>query len=207
METKNKKPLEILVVEDNPKFLEVSKSVANQESGLNINYAVNYEEAIKLLDSKQIEGIVTDLFFPAVTVSAKKIYEKEGEKVGVIRGRDRTHKSNPFNELSEEPSGLLIGEYALKKDIPFIIVSQGSRHFGDLGEVRYFIQAITNKMYDLKKDGKLRLNDMSSELLKYLSKENKEIYDLFLYRGQHANKEKSEDWKDAFDYIKKEIEN
>ena len=46
------KSLDILVIEDNSKFIEIARSVYDKDSTINPAYAQNYEEAIKLLERR-----------------------------------------------------------------------------------------------------------------------------------------------------------
>jgi len=77
------KPVEILVVEDKPAYIEVAKSVYDNDINLNTSYASTYEEALSQIGQRGFEGVVTDLFFSSNTVSAKQIYMEIGRKLGV----------------------------------------------------------------------------------------------------------------------------
>ncbi|MDO8740526.1 MAG: hypothetical protein Q7J54_03040 [Candidatus Woesearchaeota archaeon] len=63
METK--KPLEILVIEDTPEFMEVAKSVYDNDTNIIPRYASTYEEAIKILKETEVQCVISDLFFPS----------------------------------------------------------------------------------------------------------------------------------------------
>jgi len=60
----NEKNLEILVVEDNPSYLDVAKSYFNSISSLKADYATTRDEAIAKLNSKTYDGVITDRGLP-----------------------------------------------------------------------------------------------------------------------------------------------
>mgnify|MGYP001563605405 CR=1 FL=1 len=141
-----------------------------QDSGVHTSYALTYEEAMAYLQSSRVDGVITDLFFPSETnwadkflpeirkESLKKMVEK-GELPNILSWsyerlsnydknlvvgfdlnaqRDITVKD--YRDVSENPSGLGIGLHCLQEKIPFIMISQGSRHGGNLGLIRYALQ-------------------------------------------------------------------
>lgn len=124
-------PLEILVVEDMPMFVENAKQVLTQE-GVKVDIAMDYNEAIKKINSKKYDGCLIDLYFPEKKGSGNKELGKtildECEKEGIKRGIESLREEICSKDESEQPLGLLIGKTLKEKGIPFVIVS--SVYFG-----------------------------------------------------------------------------
>lgn len=64
-----KKQLDILIVEDNQQYREVAKETLEKYGGrdrfnLNPQYVSTYQEAIDILNTKSIDAVISDLFFP-----------------------------------------------------------------------------------------------------------------------------------------------
>ena len=147
------KPLNILVVEDTPEFLEVSKKVYGADDKIVARYASTYEEAVEQTHQERPDGMITDLFFPSQISWVDRVYQEI--KSNIQREIDDFKKDQKsdyillkdFRKLSENPSGLGILQYCLERKIPLVVLSQGERHKGDLAVVRRasrYISALSN---------------------------------------------------------------
>ena len=134
MEDQTKKPLEILVVEDKENYLKAAKEAA-ETTKHNIKYAINYEEGLKVLENEKVDRIITDVFFPGKTISAKEYYWNILKELNLVNDN---YNRTLFN-LREEPSGLLIAEYAMKKKIPFLFITDQDTHGQDMSILRNFL--------------------------------------------------------------------
>ena len=199
---KTQKPLETLVVEDNSEFINVARSVYDNDPSLITHYSSTYEEAFNQIKQKKFDGIITDLFFPSNTISTKKIYSEIGRGLGLNPEQDYDQYKEPqsFAKLKEEPSGLLVVEFCIEKEIPFVILSQGNRHHGELGAVRYFMGDISDKIDEFEKDGK---EYKSTKLLEFLKQKQKPFYYRFL-NSNGVDKGNPETWKKAIEYLQTE---
>ena len=96
---KQRKPLEILIVEDRPEQQEDIKELFHTRGDLiKADYGATLEEAYVLLEKKAYDGIMTDAFFP----------EKEGSH--------------------EDLNGDKIVNYAMENKIPWVVVTSTDRH-------------------------------------------------------------------------------
>ena len=146
--------LETLVIEDTPEFREVAERVYSKKLDLNCTYVSNYHEAIDYLDNHRVDQVISDLFFPSQIDFTKKLFEesesatrefKELEGIWEIENArkmtfnaiDSRRPYELFTSLSQNPSGIAIALYCMERKIPYSIISQGDRHKGDLGIVRY----------------------------------------------------------------------
>ena len=204
MENKTNK-LEILVIEDQQQNIAIARSAFEGKSEMQFHYSSNYEDSLKVINERKIDGIITDLFFPASTISAKKVYEDLENQLEMRK----TYRVEAFNELEEEPSGLLIAEKAINLDIPLIILSQGDRHVGGLGAVRYFfeelkrrLQLMVSPVFGDSGEEKEIYKDIISKnaLLGHLVKHHLDIKDLFLNRNG-VDKNSYGTWNNALEYI------
>ena len=204
METKK---LELLVIEDNTKFLEVAKKAYGENDIYVAHYVSTYEDAIDYLDTHKVDVVISDLFFPARTDFRKTLVKEielglqamleKGKKFYKTIGYDEEKITRDyhrqFEDLTEIPSGLEIARYCSKKDIPFCLASQGDRHGGDLAIVRATMRGIESQwLTDLK-----------------ISKEDP-FPDISVYDAGDVDKSKERTWIDAIDYayeIKNKIEN
>lgn len=231
MEEQTKKPLEILVIEDTPEFMEVAKSVYDNDENIRPNYAFTYEEAMGVLRSKKVDMVVTDLFLPSqidwkgkyaseieeninsfVDEQRTKLsaeYSEEEIKEAEKQVKEKLKPKNPFaldyvpvklspaynkiefiedtlkrleeyRGLKENPAGLGIASYCLEHSTPFVTVSQGERHEGNLAIVRKAVQEIKE------------FKGVSNDFLMYA----------LLYGGGEVDKKKPQVWEDAVKYVK-----
>ena len=77
----NETTLNILIVEDNPKFLkditELIEDRKKQGIRVEADYATHYKTALQMLLSKQYDGVITDLFFPETEGANEDAYGVE----------------------------------------------------------------------------------------------------------------------------------
>ena len=184
--------LELLVIEDDPKFLSVAKATYDTESNIQVTYAKTYEEALQNFKLKKFDFVVSDLFFPSesswiteitdrITPNIETCLKNVQKKMPWLtldhhqKNFDRYFSS--FKKLTENPSGLGIAEYCYENRIPFTIVSQGDRHQGSLSIVRDILPYHPTISWDYC------LGDP--------------ICENFLYRGVNIDKNSASTWKDA----------
>jgi hypothetical protein len=189
------KKLEILVVEDNLDFLEIAKRVATSRTNLIPNFFQSYEPAIDYLKNNSADGVITDLFFPSLTdfrqVGLEQVYKMlakiSDSETPEAPGEKLIEVMKSFSELQENPAGIGMAKYCFDNKIPYIIVSQGDRHKGDLWTTR--------EMSWYFPTGFLGKNTYSGGPV--------EIPDLMLYQGSHIDKSKEKTWIDAFEKVEK----
>ena len=157
---KMERNLEILVVEDTPEFREVASS-AYAKIGAKSSFAENYEQALKKIREGNFDSVISDLFFPENDKQirgaiANKLMEKLKPIVDSITPRiyQEIQKElewgvEPYvqefqryldNQTKEAPLGFNIAIYCAENNIPYTLVSQGDRHEGVLGGLRYSIE-------------------------------------------------------------------
>ncbi|MBS3094315.1 hypothetical protein J4474_01485 [Candidatus Pacearchaeota archaeon] len=196
--TQNERKLELLVVDDNPQYLQVAKLVLERQSDLEVLYATNYQEASSILNkSRSIDGILTDLFFPDGEkdreLYTKSILMGAAEELGVNSNKQSRCANKPIptlSELDEDPNGLRILDIAINKKIPYILLSQGDRHEGNLSTIRYLIEEdIPQQMYSTRKS--------------YSGEELKHVIGNLGITIEGVDKSKPETWERALDGIKK----
>lgn len=155
------KKCEVLVIEDNPEFIRVAKSIFNNEP-ISVIYASTYEEALEALRELKEKGssfgVLTDLFFPSEINFVEHLFPKIKKGIEETKAKFREtlkqlegHTSAlwfrekiagldevlwEFEHLDENPSGLAIIDYCLENKVPILVLSQGNRHCGNLGIVR-----------------------------------------------------------------------
>lgn len=128
--------MKILIIDDNEEYLKVAIKTLGNENG--IVTATTYEEALGKIEG--VEGVITDLFFPSLidwtkfikNLSSLSQYDKK-----YIEFLSKTHELT----IKENPSGIGIALLCKDKGIPFVILSEGDRHSGSLGAVRYSLIA------------------------------------------------------------------
>jgi len=144
--TKQKNKLEILIVDDNPKYLGIAKEACNKlqkKVKFNVEYCNNFEGAIKEIETNKYNRCVTDLF------------ESANAKKGLIETRKIESHSYLTDSLGNElPKGLAVYLKCIEKNIPVGILTDGDRHAGSLGCLRSYL--------------------MGKEMLNYLIEEGKD---------------------------------
>lgn len=130
------KKLETVVIEDCSGLLRIAKKAYEKREDLNPHYFSDYESAMNYMQNNKVDLIVSDLFFPA-KVNFIEYFHKKMEKSEL-----RPEAEADFLQLDENPSGLGIAEYCIRNKIPFILASQGDRHIGNLGIVRYALMSM-----------------------------------------------------------------
>lgn len=68
----NKKRLEILIVEDNPKYRQTAKRYFDSVPDMNVEFANDYDSAQERLEQKKYDGVAVDIFFPKAEGSGDK---------------------------------------------------------------------------------------------------------------------------------------
>lgn len=183
----------IVVIEDNPEFLGLAQRIANSQSSLKSTFFQSYEPTITYLQNNSVDGVITDLFFPAETNFRERMINEDNE----IRTKLRLERPKlklisvdltPFRNLKENPSGLGIAKYCIDNEIPYLIVSQGDRHSGDLGVVREALNG-----------GMPQLGIKKSELTGIPGYDK--LPGMMLYGGSHIDKARENTWLDAFEEI------
>jgi hypothetical protein len=194
--------LEIVVIEDTPRFLEIAKQVANRKTSLSSKFFQSYEPAIKYLKENKIDGVVTDLFFPSELDIQKEILSNEREtreKLRLEKGISGEwallkYDVPTFGQLTENPSGLAIAEYCTNSHIPYLMLSHGDSHARNLQLVG---EALAHGgLYQLgyKKH-------IYAGLIQGFT-----LYDLLLYGGgRNIDKAQEKTWEDAFNSIQAKI--
>ncbi|MES2203531.1 MAG: hypothetical protein V4474_04390 [Patescibacteria group bacterium] len=113
----------LLIVEDSEEFAERARK-ALWNTSLFPLFASSYEEALDALEHGaefqgrriEVHAVISDLFFPSATDWCKELFH----------GRI----------LKENPSGLAIAKWCHEHRMPYILVSQGDRHKGELAILR-----------------------------------------------------------------------
>jgi hypothetical protein len=208
----------LLVIEDNSHYQDVAKKAFSAIQGIAISYASTYEDALPILHHKP-DAVITDLFFPA-KISVRENYIKIGKTLGLIPfdwdnprydriNMDATAKNFaetfvnwpghnsliPGSESFIEPSGILVLEYCFDNNITPIVVSQGDRHKGDFGRVRYFLDYLIVSLH-LKLPSADQINACNPLSMKFLLREMS-IFSYCLYQGEGVDKSQQETWIDA----------
>lgn len=105
-------------------------------------FAETYEQAKILLD-EGVDGIITDLFFPSDTdwthYWAIKILTSP-----IYQAVDEEQQTNllEISIATENPSGLAIIKECIERKIPFVMVTAGNRHHGNLAKVRHSLPCL-----------------------------------------------------------------
>ncbi|MEI8091481.1 MAG: hypothetical protein WCG98_04560 [bacterium] len=124
---------EILVVEDTPESLAVAKKFYNSQNNLNVDYAMDRNTALSMLENKKYDGVITDRSLPrneeeslksGITIPSEKIekyfelYSQNPIKIG------SPGNSSYWGQTYDRNQGYLIaGTARLLKDIPVVIHS------------------------------------------------------------------------------------
>jgi len=170
-ETQTKKLLEILVVEDTLENMEVARSYFDQRKDIAVGYVTNYDQAMKKLEDKKYDGVITDLFMPEKEEGNDpfflrdfymKLYETIYQDIGRSEyGRYLDRVLNCCYELREEifskkgnaPLGILIAEKAKEKEIPYVIATSLFHH-NNLAEPAFYY--IRHELRGLVEEGAIR---------------------------------------------------
>lgn len=128
--------MKILIIDDEEEYLKVAIETLGEKN--EIVTATTYEEASEKIE--EVDGVITDLFFPSIIDWAEFIrglpplphYDRK-----YIEFLSKTYDLN----IKENPSGIGIALLCKDKGIPFVILSEGDRHSGSLGAVRYSLIA------------------------------------------------------------------
>jgi CheY-like chemotaxis protein len=199
----------ILVIEDNATYQEVAKKVLGSDK---VIYTSTLSEAKTILRNLPVDAVISDLFFPEDENNGdevKKSFIAEVNKNSEIQKAELETKlaedefaydysesidqtNFDFAKLDESPSGLEIACLCIDKEIPFIIVSQGERHSGNLAVVRSAAQVMT------------RLKIMTQPFPgQPLEVSTDPLPDMLLYGGDEVDKAKEKTWIDALSAVKK----
>lgn len=134
--------LSILIIEDDQKHLEDAKQAMKSHDQLAVDYATTYQEAKKLLAEKEYSGIISDIFFPYDAggwspVIRSKCYELL-EYCGIkfySYGEINQHIEEIIRAADEwmdgssmHPSGVVIADLALERDIPLVFCTDTYHH-------------------------------------------------------------------------------
>jgi len=170
------KKLTILVVEDNLEFQECAKKALGENCEL--RFASKFVEAKTeiLKNGKELDGIICDLFFP---YSDDDLSGKDGQRIIKFVDEARASKEaeehwqyrelpNNLADAGEKLAPLGLKLIDLAEGIPMVIFSQGDRHEGALGLVRFA---------------------MDSRNIPYL--------DIFVRGGGDCNKSNPAQWQEA----------
>ncbi len=137
METEQKdapKKLEILVVEDNPRYIEQARNCfrpAEEQGIARVSYAGNLAQAESLLETRVYNGIISDVFFPSGYESERDVIAKE-RLYGLLGGelRIRGDLKDDNAEVNEFPYGVVVAAKAAALGIP-VILNTDSYHHGE----------------------------------------------------------------------------
>ncbi len=145
----------LLVVEDRPEYLRWAKLVFDAlpkhkpEEQLSfyktkvelesVTYASTYEEALASLETGNITHVITDMFFPSETDWRQHFTNvmHDSSRYALCDHREEAEK---FSELPENPSGIAVTLECWKRGIPSIVISQGNRHVGVSGTLRFALE-------------------------------------------------------------------
>lgn len=118
--------------------------------------------------------------FEELSKEKKEQYRETYRKISQERVEKYSAELKQLNSrlenMKEYPLGLLIAEYCIKQRIPFIMVSEGHRHQGNLAIVRHAVQ---------------------SDKLGQAAYQADFLPEVLLYRGGDVNKSDPQVWKDA----------
>ena len=153
------KKLEILVVEDTIENMKVAQNYFNQKKDIAVDYATDYNQAIKKIKNKKYNGLITDLFMPEKKGAERdffllkdlfgkiynKIYQDFEEEIAKGEGAS-DYKLNYCYELKDyifskkgnAPFGLLIAEKAEEMGIPYVIATSLFHHNHLAEPVNYY---------------------------------------------------------------------
>lgn len=122
--------MNLLIIDDNDVYLKMATRVL--EGYHEVVTASSYEEAIEKM--QKVDGVITDLFFPSQINWFEEV--KKMQPSGYETVYKESIQKSIKKGVAENPSGLGIALLCKERAIAFIIVSDGSRHHGDLGTVR-----------------------------------------------------------------------
>lgn len=176
----NKKPLEILVVDDDQRYLDVAKEVARNEmikSNYNIDFFDDFDESLEALDSKHYDRVITDLFY--------------------------TENRGDWARKKDIPKGLLVYEKCIDKGIDVTILTDGDRHERNLGAIRYAMSSKEtiefNHMEKMATEGRRLLEKVGLDSEEKREKfGGDEFYMKALYLGNGHDKTDEYIWKRVF---------
>ena len=118
MKMTNEKPLEILVVEDHEENRKAADA-AFKELGVKVDYAVNYNEAIEMLENKIYAAAIVDLNFPRKAgAEPEKIGIELGKELDVLKGKYRVPHvflSGGYFHGNTPQSRIFIDEFIMAK--------------------------------------------------------------------------------------------
>lgn len=132
----------ILVIEDTEEFKKLARETFNKLfSPLMFAYVSTYEEAVNVLTKGAFKtklpvfGVISDLFFPSDIDFRKEILEtlpfSSKDPIG--------EHTKTLNMPPENPAGLGVARWCHEHKMPFILVSDGDRHRGQLGILRDYM--------------------------------------------------------------------
>lgn len=128
----------ILIVEDTEEFRTAAENALKHCTDLLVGFTSSYEEAMAALKDGlfpakwKVDGVITDLFFPSETDWRQKMTSELPLSKKGMGLTESFFKGYP----SENPSGLAVAQWCFDNNKPFVMLSQGDRHEGDLGKVR-----------------------------------------------------------------------
>ena len=123
--------MKLLVIDDTPAYLEVAAAALGEYE---ISFVSSYEAAAQAIESEKFHGVISDLFFPSNTDWAEFVRTN----LTTLSEYKTDERSSLREKLSitENPAGLGIALLCKSRGIPFIIITDGSRHKGNFGELR-----------------------------------------------------------------------
>ena len=139
------KKLEILLVEDNPDHIKAAKEYFLgknlKKAGIEISYVKTYEEAQQVMQGKEISGIISDVFFPwddklggwnrTAANKCTEILEPIVERFQSTPDYYwKARKALDYwkNCVEMHPTGVLMVEAAIKKELPIVLCTDTYHH-------------------------------------------------------------------------------
>ena len=151
----NENNLEILVVDDGLENLDAARKYFEGIEAVNVDYAKDYSEASKLIESKKYHGALLDLYFPEETNSGSK----ELIRSDLPKWKDKFNDSdsvylNLLEEIesddeSNQPLGFLLGRELKDNGVPLIFVSTAEYGHGSNDNPFYALRTLAQGVYDL----------------------------------------------------------
>jgi len=139
MENEKQRQLEILVVEDQPKYREAAKKFFYARDDVQVSYTDNSDKALE--DISEVDGALIDVFMQGSLAlkdrALKKLaeYQTKGNEERYYKSFDSIRKDIG----NEGPIGLVILEKAEELDIPYVLVSSLFHHNMKLEAVTQFM--------------------------------------------------------------------
>ena len=134
------KKLDILVVEDNPKFVQGAREYLDaraQEGPVTAKYVGTLQEALAELQTGAYNAVMSDVFFPesegnygsreTLDRCDRALGFRESSRWGFREGETQAYE-DWLNGNSEAPLGVLVAEQAFERGLSTVLVTSTDHH-------------------------------------------------------------------------------